>query len=53
MKEVEKLNELATLKLSEIIRRSAARERGWTGYGEDELIAARELLNRDVEPVAR
>ncbi|KAI9648304.1 Inositol phosphatase SIW14 [Ciborinia camelliae] len=46
-KTIEKLNETATSKLSEIVRRSAAKEPGWEGYDEASLIAARELLNRD------
>ncbi|KAI1824656.1 tetratricopeptide [Xylaria intraflava] len=41
---LQKLDELATGKLAEIIRRSSARERDWQGYDEAELAAARELL---------
>jgi hypothetical protein len=44
---VERLNELATAKLSEIIRRYSARERQWRGYDEAEIAAARELLSQD------
>lgn len=44
---VERLNELATAKLSEIVRRSSAKERGWRGYEESEIAAARELLSKD------
>ncbi|KAK6605939.1 tetratricopeptide repeat domain-containing protein [Botrytis cinerea] len=50
---IEKLNETATSKLSEIVRRSAAREPGWEGYDEASLIAARELLNRDSGSITR
>ncbi|KAF2149878.1 hypothetical protein K461DRAFT_287639 [Myriangium duriaei CBS 260.36] len=50
---VESLNELTTSKLSEIVRRGAAKESGWNGYNEAELIAARELLDRDTQNVQR
>lgn len=50
---VEKLNELATKKLAEIVRRGSMGENGWEGYAEAELIAARELLDRDGEKVLR
>ena len=53
LKTVEKLNEVATAKLSEIVRRSKSGERNWDGYSEAELIAAQELLNRDAQNVAR
>lgn len=53
MKSVEKLNEVATIKLAEMIRRSAAKERGWDGYDEAEIIAARALLDKDDQKVAR
>lgn len=43
----QKLNELATSKLAEIIRRSSTGESGWQGYEEAELISARELLDRN------
>jgi hypothetical protein len=42
IKTVEKLKEIATAKLSEIVRRSVAGEAGWEGYDNAELIAARE-----------
>ncbi|KAF2142112.1 uncharacterized protein K452DRAFT_249923 [Aplosporella prunicola CBS 121167] len=45
---VQKLHELATAKLAEITRRGAAGEPGWD-FDEGELIAARELLDRDVD----
>ncbi|KAK4154583.1 hypothetical protein C8A00DRAFT_14277 [Chaetomidium leptoderma] len=41
---IERLNELATAKLSEIARHSASHDRGWRGYSEAEVAAARELL---------
>jgi len=50
---VEKLRELSTKKLSEIVRRSMGGERGWDGYDQAELIAARELLDRDTQSVQR
>ncbi|KAK5142563.1 hypothetical protein LTR04_002185 [Oleoguttula sp. CCFEE 6159] len=50
---VQRLNELATAKLAEIVRRSAAGERSWTGYETAEVIAARELLDRDTKGVER
>ncbi|KAH0070563.1 tetratricopeptide repeat domain-containing protein, partial [Aureobasidium melanogenum] len=50
---VEKLRELSTKKLSEIVRRSMSGERGWDGYDQAELIAARELLDRDTQTVQR
>jgi hypothetical protein len=50
---VEKLRELSTKKLSEIVRRSMGGERGWDGYDQAELIAARELLDRDAQSVQR
>ncbi|TID27497.1 Peroxisome biosynthesis protein [Venturia nashicola] len=53
VKSVEKLNEVATVKLAEIVRRSAAKERGWDGYDEAEMIAARALLDKDDQKVTR
>ncbi|KIW01745.1 uncharacterized protein PV09_06921 [Verruconis gallopava] len=47
---VEKLNELATTKLAEIVR--IAKDKT-SGYDEAEVRAARELLDRDAEKVAR
>lgn len=44
---LERLDELATAKLSEIVRHSAAQDRGWRGYAESEVAAARELLSED------
>lgn len=53
MQTTEKLNEVATAKLAEIVRRSKSGEKGWDGYSEAELIAAHELLSRDGEKVVR
>jgi len=50
---VQRLNELATSKLAEIIRRSSTREKGWEGYEGSEIIAARELLDRDAQDLRR
>ncbi len=50
---IEKLNELATEKLSEIVRRYTAKERQWRGYDEAEVAAARELLSQDASQTAR
>lgn len=49
---VEKLHELATAKLAEIVRRSGSGESGWD-YDQSELIAARELLDRDTQAVLK
>jgi hypothetical protein len=50
---VQRLHEVATSKLSEIIRKCSAGEKGWDGYDPAEIIAARELLDRDANSVAR
>ncbi|KAL2190966.1 protein prenylyltransferase [Thermothelomyces heterothallicus CBS 203.75] len=50
---IERLNELATAKLSEITRRSTANDRGWRGYSEAEVAAARELLADDAAATER
>lgn len=44
---VQRLEVLATEKLSEIVHKGTKGEKGWEGYDEAELIAARELLDRD------
>lgn len=44
---VQKLEELATSKLAEIVRHYSSGKKGWTGFDEAEVIAARELLGRD------
>lgn len=53
MKTLEALNQLATAKLAEIVRRGVAREAGWEGYDAAELIAAQALLDRDISPKTR
>ncbi|KAF2405572.1 tetratricopeptide repeat domain-containing protein [Trichodelitschia bisporula] len=50
---VERLNEKSTERLANIVRRNAAAERGWDGYDRAEVIAARELLNREEKHVER
>lgn len=44
---VKKLEEVATSKLAEIVRLYKAETKGWTGFDEAGVIAARELLDRD------
>ncbi|KAK6072996.1 tetratricopeptide repeat domain-containing protein [Seiridium cupressi] len=41
------LDELATGKLAEITRKFSAGEKGWQGYDEAEIAAAKELLEKD------
>lgn len=43
---VQRLSELSTSKLAEIVRKASTQTPGWEGYEEPEIIAARELLNR-------
>jgi len=50
---VQRLHELATSKLAEAIRRNTAGEKGWDGYDEAEIIAARALLDRDTKDIER
>lgn len=50
---VQKLDALATEKLAEIVRNYAAAKSGWTGYEEAEVIAARELLDREGAKIER
>jgi hypothetical protein len=50
---LERLNELATARLSEIVRHSAASDRGWRGYSEAEVAAARALLADDASAIER
>ncbi|KAI0430835.1 tetratricopeptide [Xylaria sp. FL1042] len=42
---LQKLDEAATEKLAEIVRRNTAGEKDWQGYAEAEIAAARELLD--------
>ncbi|KAF5504458.1 TPR repeat protein oca3 [Colletotrichum fructicola] len=44
---VQKLNEVATQKLAEIVRRNSAKDRLWQGYDESEVAAARDLLSKE------
>jgi len=53
VKTVQLLNQNATAKLSEIVRRSVSGEKGWQGYDSAELIAARALLDRDASALIR
>jgi ER membrane protein complex subunit 2 len=53
METVMRLNEVATSKLSEIVRKSAGGEAGWQGYDEAEVIVAKELLSRDATTITR
>ena len=47
LQSVKKLEELATAKLGEMVRLYSASKPGQSGYDEAEVIAARELLDRD------
>jgi ER membrane protein complex subunit 2 len=47
LQSVKKLEELATSKLAEIVRQYSSGKVGWSGFDEAEVIAARELLDRD------
>lgn len=48
-----KLNQAATAKLAEIVRRYGAQEPLWQGYNADEIAAARELLDKSSAEVVR
>ncbi|WPH01157.1 Hypothetical protein R9X50_00399200 [Acrodontium crateriforme] len=50
---VQKLNELATAKLANILRRSSSGEKGWDGYSAAELAAVRQLLDKDTQKIQR
>ncbi|KAF7188149.1 TPR repeat protein oca3, partial [Pseudocercospora fuligena] len=50
---VRKLNQVATAKLAEIVRRVSAGEKGWDGYNEAEIAAAKELLARETQKIER
>lgn len=47
------LDELATKKLAEITRRFSAGEKGWQGYDEAEITAAKALLDNDSDATIR
>ncbi|KAF9881307.1 kinetoplast-associated protein kap [Colletotrichum karsti] len=44
---LQKLNEVATQKLAEIVRRNGAQDKLWQGYDESEVAAARDLLSKE------
>lgn len=50
---VQRLAQLATEKLSEIVRRNTAKEPHWSGYDEAEIAAARELLSGETAAIVR
>jgi len=50
---VKKLNELATSKLAEIVRKSSSGESGWDGYSPAEISAAKQLLDESTQQVQR
>ncbi|KAH7318746.1 hypothetical protein B0I35DRAFT_250966 [Stachybotrys elegans] len=50
---LEKLNQLATAKLGEMVRRNTAQEAGWQGYDASEITAAQELLAKSSSSVVR
>lgn len=50
---VKQLNELSTSKLADICRQHMLKAKDWDGYDEAEVIAARELLNRDEQQTER
>ncbi|TKA26295.1 hypothetical protein B0A50_05074 [Salinomyces thailandicus] len=50
---VKKLNQVATAKLSEIVRRASSGEKGWDGYNEAEVKAARELIDKSAQKIER
>ncbi|XWW96611.1 hypothetical protein V2A60_004588 [Cordyceps javanica] len=52
-KTIQKLNELATTKLAEIVRRHGAQEKLWQGYDAGEVVAARELLSKSSAQLVR
>ncbi|TWU77523.1 hypothetical protein ED733_007342 [Metarhizium rileyi] len=50
---LEKLNQVATEKLGEIVRRNGAKDKLWQGYDAGEIAAARELLDSSSVKVVR
>ena len=50
---LEALNEKATKKLAEIVRRHGGGEPLWQGYDEAEVVAVRELLSENEAKVVR
>jgi hypothetical protein len=47
LESVKKLEEIATSKLAEIVRQFGSGNKTWAGLDEAEVIAAKELLNRE------
>jgi hypothetical protein len=47
LESVKKLEEIATSKLAEIVRQYGSGKKTWAGLDEAEVIAAKELLNRE------
>lgn len=52
-KKIEKLNQLATDKLAEIVRRNTAGEKLWQGYSPEEIGAAKDLLAKSTPELVR
>jgi len=52
-KTIERLNQAATDKLAEIVRRNTAGEPGWQGYKKDEVDAAKELIAKSTAEIER
>jgi ER membrane protein complex subunit 2 len=50
---LQKLNQAATQKLAEIVRRNTAGEKQWQGYDPAEIEAARELLAEGSSEIIR
>jgi len=50
---IQRLNELATSKLSDIISHASAGDAYWQGYEQSEVISARQLLDREIQPIKR
>jgi hypothetical protein len=50
---IQRLNELATAKLAEIVRRSTSGEKDWDGYSQNEILAARALLAQTTAAIQR
>ena len=50
---VEKLNQVATGKLAEIVRRNTAGDAQWQGYDAAEIAAAKELVEKAKSDVVR
>ena len=43
---VKELNERATSRIAEIVRQGGTKEKGYSGYEESEIIAAKDLLDQ-------